>query len=184
MVKFFQSSHSYDHDFSTVSLAFFNRYPNPYASHVLAADTIERYVDTDGNLHTTRLILKQGRLPRFVKPFLKHISESWIIEKSVVDPKQMEMETWSSNLEHRYILKVEERTTYRREGAGTWSQNQVSFVSNFAGWGVKDRIEKWSLDRFGENTAKSRQGMAFVMDLLKEKGLMHFQRVQLGHDFK
>lgn len=135
-------------------------------------------MDEDGKLHTTRLILKQGRLPRFVKPFLKHISESWIIEKSVVDPKTVEMETWSSNLEHRYILKVEERTTYKGNEQGTWSQNQVSFCSNFAGWGVKDRIEKWSLDRFGENTAKSRRGMAFVMDLLKEKGLVHFQKFQ------
>ena len=40
MVKFWTSDYTYDYGFSTVSLAYFLRYPNPYARHVASTDTI------------------------------------------------------------------------------------------------------------------------------------------------
>ena len=67
--------------FETTSLAYFNRYPNPYAKHVLSIDTIESYIDNQGQLCTTRLIVKTGRLPNFIKPILGNSLNSWIIEK-------------------------------------------------------------------------------------------------------
>ncbi|CAO3612228.1 unnamed protein product [Mucor hiemalis] len=46
-----------------VTLAFWLRYPNPFASHVLSVDVLDRYVDENGVLKTTRLVLKKGKVP-------------------------------------------------------------------------------------------------------------------------
>jgi hypothetical protein len=66
MVKVFQHVFRYEHAWEDVTLAFFLRYPNPHASHVLAADVIDQYVDPHtGHLHTTRLLLKKGVVPKW-----------------------------------------------------------------------------------------------------------------------
>ena len=65
MVKFFSQTFQYDHPFETVTLAVFMKYPNPFASHVLASDVIERFIDSNGCLHTSRLFLKEGAVPKW-----------------------------------------------------------------------------------------------------------------------
>ena len=78
MVLYFENKHQFKFDFETTSF-YFNRYPNPY-KHVLSIDTIESYIDNQGQLCTTRLIVKTGRLPNFIKPILGNSLNSWIIE--------------------------------------------------------------------------------------------------------
>lgn len=41
----FKQTFQYQHPWEQVTLAIFLKYPNPFASHVLASDVIERYVD-------------------------------------------------------------------------------------------------------------------------------------------
>ncbi|KAH8980969.1 hypothetical protein EDB86DRAFT_3133862 [Lactarius hatsudake] len=65
----------YNGPWPIVSLAFFLRYPNPYASHILLCDVISCEFTSSGSLLTTHLILKKATLPR------------WLIsEESEVDP--------------------------------------------------------------------------------------------------
>lgn len=148
----------------------------------MSADTIFQEI-RDNKLYTTRLIRKAGRLPRFIKPFLGKVAESWVVEYSIVDPGQQTMNTWSSNLEHRGILKVEEHTIYKASAHSKFSTTladyHVLFSSNFDRWGIKDRIESWSLSKFRENIMKSRRGMSFVMENLREKGIAAFRQMQL-----
>lgn len=72
--------------------AFFRRYPNPFARHVLSVDTLSRYIDpVTGRLHTTRLILKRGILPKWARRVLPLGRggtglDTWVLEESVVDP--------------------------------------------------------------------------------------------------
>ncbi|CAR26133.1 hypothetical protein ZYGR_0E01160 [Zygosaccharomyces rouxii] len=171
MVLWHKNAHVFNNDFNTVSLAFFNRYPNPYASHVLSIDTLSRELDNDGKLHTTRLIKKAGKLPRWVKPFLGRISESWIIEFSIVDPRQSTMRTYTRNLDHTKIIQVEEYTTYeqaKQNVRSTSCASQVKFSSGF-NVGIRSKIEDWSRSRFDENIKKSRLGMVFVMQELEKR---------------
>ncbi|SCU89272.1 LADA_0E14554g1_1 [Lachancea dasiensis] len=170
MVLWYHNTHIYNKDFQTVSLAFFNRYPNPYASHVLSIDTISRDFSSNGNLSTTRLIRKTGRLPEWVRPFLGGISESWIIEKSEVDSNRKELRTYTRNLDHTRIIQVEEFTTYTYDNdAGvTKASSAVKFSSGF-NLAIRNRIEKWSHNRFDENVKRSRMGMAFVMEKLEQR---------------
>ena len=123
MVKFFESSFSYDYPFPAVSLAYFLRYPNPYATHVLSTDVIDRDFDTETQrLSTTRLHLKRSKLPTAVLKLLpkgilgssSDTGQSFILERSVVDVKEGWMTTETRNLEWTGILSVIEKQSYRR----------------------------------------------------------------------
>ncbi|KAJ3204515.1 hypothetical protein HDU67_009460 [Dinochytrium kinnereticum] len=113
MPKFWDHTFSFDHPWSTVTQAIWRKYPNPFASHVLAADVIDRYVDpVTGCLITTRLFLKQGNLPKWGRQFM-HAPEAFILEVSTVDPTGKKMETATRNLSHVKLMLVEEHQTVR-----------------------------------------------------------------------
>jgi 4-amino-4-deoxychorismate lyase len=125
MVKFYESSFTYDYTFPAVTLAYFLRYPNPYSTHVLSTDVISRSVDpVSGRLHTLRIHRKSSRLPPAVlkllpKSVLGNVrsgrSESYILETSTIDIKEGWMKTESKNLDWTGILSVVEKQEYRRQ---------------------------------------------------------------------
>lgn len=123
MVKFYENSFSYNYPFSAVSLAYFLRYPNPYATHVLSTDVIDRHFDpVTQRLTTTRLHLKKSKIPSAILRLLpkgivgasSDTGQSYILEKSVVDVNEGRMETEARNLEWTGILSVVEKQVYRR----------------------------------------------------------------------
>ncbi|TVY21468.1 Mitochondrial protein UPS1 [Lachnellula arida] len=123
MVKFYESSYSYDYSFPAVTLAYFLRYPNPYSTHVLSTDVISRSIDSAGRLQTTRLHRKSSKLPSAVlnllpKSVLGNVhggrSESFILETSTIDVKEGWMRTESKNLDWTGILSVVEKQEYKR----------------------------------------------------------------------
>lgn len=98
---------------SIVSYAFFMRYPNPLASHILSCDVISRIVNPSGTLSTTRLILKTGALPRWAPRGIVSRAESWVIEESEVDPTGRVVRCTTRNLDHVKVLHVEERIVFQ-----------------------------------------------------------------------
>ena len=96
-----------------VSLAFFLRYPNPYASHVLSCDVISRTVTPSGTLSTTRLILKRGALPKWAPKGIVSRAESWVIEQSEVDPFGKVVSCQTKNLDHVKVMQVHETVELR-----------------------------------------------------------------------
>lgn len=123
MVKFFENSFNYDYSFPAVSLAYFLRYPNPYATHVLSTDVIDQHFDpATQRLCTTRLHLKRSKIPPAVLKILpkgilggsSDAGQSYVLEKSVVDAREGWMETETRNLEWTGILSVVEKQIYKR----------------------------------------------------------------------
>ncbi|KAF2841891.1 hypothetical protein M501DRAFT_902017, partial [Patellaria atrata CBS 101060] len=124
MVKFYESSYSYDYPFPAVTLAYFLRYPNPYSRHVQSTDVIERHFDpVTQTLKTTRLHLKRSKIPAPVLKLLPRSllganangdSQAYILETSVVNLKEGWMTTQSKNLEWTGVLSVVEKQEYRR----------------------------------------------------------------------
>jgi hypothetical protein len=123
MVKFYESSYSYDYSFPAVTLAYFLRYPNPYSTHVLSTDVISRTIDAAGRLQTTRIHRKSSKLPSAVLKLLPQSvlgsvsggkSESFILETSTIDVKEGWMRTESKNLDWTGILSVVEKQEYKR----------------------------------------------------------------------
>ncbi|CAG5155645.1 uncharacterized protein ALTATR162_LOCUS3763 [Alternaria atra] len=124
MVKFYSSNETYSYPFPAVSLAYFLRYPNPYSTHVLSTDTIARHYDAETQrLTTIRLHLKRSKLPSAVLKLVPRSllgasaggeSQTYILEKSVVDIKEGWMDTESRNLEWTGVLSVVERQKFVR----------------------------------------------------------------------
>lgn len=124
MVKFYSSTDTYSYPFPAVTLAYFLRYPNPYSTHVLSTDTISRNFDPETQrLTTIRLHLKRSKLPSAVTKLLPRSllgasatgdTQTYILEKSIVDVKEGWMDTESQNLEWTGVLSVVERQIFRR----------------------------------------------------------------------
>ncbi|KAJ5763124.1 hypothetical protein N7533_001805 [Penicillium manginii] len=130
-MRFFKNEYAYNYPFIAVSLAYFLRYSNPYAQHVLATDVIERFIDPNTRrLHSTRLHLKQTKIPSSILKLLykgsasDHSTKSYILETSIVDPTEGWMSTESRNLEWTGILSVVERQQYQRLRASENAQGQ------------------------------------------------------------
>ncbi|KPI35698.1 uncharacterized protein AB675_1301 [Cyphellophora attinorum] len=133
-MKVYESNFNYDYPFPTVTLAYFLRYPNPYSRHVLSTDVIDRYVDPETKrLHTLRLHLKKSKVPGAILALLPNglagpggSSQSFILEKSVVDIKEGWMKTESRNMEWTGILSVIERQQFRRNASLEETVNEAN----------------------------------------------------------
>ncbi|KAI0343995.1 MSF1-domain-containing protein [Trametopsis cervina] len=167
-MKLFAQSFLYDDPWSIVSLAFFLRYPNPYASHVASCDVISRTFTPSGTLVTTRLILKRGSLPKWAPRGLMSKAESWILEESEVDPVNGVVRCTTKNLDHVKVMRVEEHVTFHRTSDNkTLQQTEAKFKSNF-GWGLTKRLESHSLEKFKANVMRSREGVSLILNLIRQ----------------
>lgn len=167
-MRFFSQSFSYDEPWSIVSLAYFLRYPNPHASHIVSCDVISREFTPSGSLVTTRLILKKGSLPRWAPEGIIPRSEAWVIEESEVDPYGQVLRCTSKNLDHVKILSARESVVLKPNQDGkTIQRTDVSIVSGF-GWGLTQRIEQFGLQKFKSNLQKSREGLKAIVELTRQ----------------
>lgn len=167
-MKFFAQSFLYDDSWSIVSLAFFLRYPNPYASHVASCDVISRNFTPSGTLVTTRLILKRGSLPSWAPRGIMSKAESWILEESEVDPVSGFVRCTTKNLDHVKVMRVEEQVTlHRTDDNKTLQCTEANFKSNF-GWGLTKKIESHTLARFKANVQRSREGVSLILNLIRQ----------------
>lgn len=164
MVKFYSSNETYSYPFPAVTLAYFLRYPNPYSTHVVSTDTIARHYDPETQrLTTIRLHLKRSKLPSAVLRLLPRSilgasasgdTQTYILEKSIVDMKQGTMDCESRNLEWTGVLSVVERQLFKRpnpspivgEEVKKWPGAEGTTVRqsflNFAGTGGQNaRVE-------------------------------------------
>ncbi|KAI0035244.1 PRELI-like family-domain-containing protein [Vararia minispora EC-137] len=166
-MRFFTQSFLYDDPWPIVSLAFFLRYPNPYAGHVLSCDVVSRELTAAGTLRTTRLILKRGALPGWARKLISR-AESWVIEESEVDPYGQVVRCQTRNLDHVKVMRVEETQTFRQLPSGkTLQVTEASIVSRF-GWGLTKQIESHGLARFKRNVQRSREGVSVILDLIRQ----------------
>jgi len=177
MVKFFSQSHKYNEPWQTVTLAFFLRYPNPYATHVLSADVLERAFTPHGTLVTTRLILKRGNIPKWMPRGIVSRAESWIVEQSEVDPVGKIVRCETRNLDHVKILNVRESVVLNEGDAGSTLQKTEAKVVSKLGW-LARRVERYGHENFQKNLERSRAGIYLVVDLLRQSRI---QAMSLKH---
>lgn len=170
MVKFFKHKFTYEHSWSEVTRAHWLKYQNanPFASHVLTSDVLDRFI-SDGRLFTTRISQKTGRLPRWGQQLMK-TPHAVIMEESVVDPIQKRMISTTRNISHKGIICVEEtQTLVQHPENANWTQvtTEARIMSN-VGWGLTSRIESFGLKRFGDGNQKSKRAMKWVLEKLQE----------------
>ncbi|KAF8649801.1 hypothetical protein AX16_005566 [Volvariella volvacea WC 439] len=168
LMKFFSQSFLYDDPWSIVSLAFFLRYPNPYAAHVVSCDVISREQTPQGTLVTSRLILKRGALPRWAPKGIVSRAESWIIEESEVDPFGKTVRCRTRNLDHVKVMQVEEWVHFKETPEGKTMQTTEARILSGFGWGLTKKIESHGLARFKANVQRSREGVSLILSMLRQ----------------
>ncbi|WFD04019.1 aminodeoxychorismate lyase [Malassezia obtusa] len=163
--------------------AFFLRYPNPQASHVLTVDVLDRRIDQRPPkapseppsfvLCTTRLLLKRGSLPSWAPKNIIKNTEAWVLEESEVDlsapsdddstPRVMSI--WTRNLDHTTVLAVTEgiRFTENRKDvppkAPTLCSTDADVRSDLSFSLLRRRIEKFGLKSYLSHMDTSRKGL-------------------------
>lgn len=154
---------------------------SPFAGHVLSVDTLRLYVDSKNRLVSERLIRKQGRLPWFAKKVLGNIDVTMILETTVVDPSTATLDSWTRNLEHTRILKVDEYIRFKADSLdspSTTYTNKMVFTCNFGSWSIRDRIEKWCYKQSIDRLKNSHRSMSYIMKNLHDKGLIAYSQMQ------
>ncbi|EGF83509.1 hypothetical protein BATDEDRAFT_22272 [Batrachochytrium dendrobatidis JAM81] len=171
MVKVLTFTTLLEHSWTDVTKAIWQKYPNPFASHVQSADIIEQRIDPEtGILHTTRLFLKKGNLPKWGH-HLMNAPEAFILEKSAVDPVNKTMTTVTRNLSHVKLMFVEETQTVRPDPNNPkWTQmmTDARIISNTALIPFRARIEKFGLNRFKANAMNSTKGLIHVIEQITQ----------------
>uniref|UniRef100_A0AAQ5YMJ1 PRELI/MSF1 domain-containing protein n=1 Tax=Amphiprion ocellaris TaxID=80972 RepID=A0AAQ5YMJ1_AMPOC len=106
MVKYFCNNTDIKSAWDHVVAAFWQRYPNPFSTHVLTEDVVYREVTADNRLFSRRLLMKTNRLPRWAERFFPGgMSRSvYIIEDSIVDPVNRSLTTYTWNLNHTTLM--------------------------------------------------------------------------------
>lgn len=103
MAKYTQDSTSFNYNWEQVTQGFWRRYPNPFSSHVLTEDTLQREVRNDGKLYSKRILSKTNRVPKWGERFFAAKSV-FIIEESIVDPKSKTLTTLTRNIGFNKIM--------------------------------------------------------------------------------
>ncbi|KIW02327.1 uncharacterized protein PV09_06472 [Verruconis gallopava] len=182
MVKFLTQNHTYEYGFPTVTLAYFLRYPNPFSTHVISTDVIDRVFDPETQrLTTTRLHLKRSKMPSAILRLLPRNllgassngqSQSYVLERSTVDVREGWMKTESRNLELTNLLTVVERQEYRATGNGepaaTASSSGSSLPLEALRFGTDDSTEVTTTvqltSKFGQRLRERRKAVSEALD--------------------
>lgn len=115
---------------------------------MLSSDVIGRHVDAQGRLHSTRLHLKGGSVPRWARGmlsgFFKDIQESYVLEHSLLDPATQTLLTVTENIDHRRVMTIVEDTRYTAQPDGSaLSETRYTVTHGPALWPlVGNRLEQ------------------------------------------
>lgn len=162
----------FNHSWSEVVSGFWNKYPNVHSQHVLSEDVIEREILPNGNLRSVRLLSKTNTLPSWGKKiFNRQKKVVYIVEESIVDPKEEKMVVYSYNINYRNLMESQEKiimtpfentTQIVREG---WIASSIT--------GVGALVRNFGIQRWKSNAKKSNFGflssLRTVDDLLLVK---------------
>lgn len=74
---------------------------------MLTEDVLDRHVDDEGNLHTTKLLTKTNSMPKWGERLYKGPKFVAIVEESVVDPKAQTFTTYTRNISmSRFMVRM------------------------------------------------------------------------------
>jgi len=88
------------------------KYPNDLNPNVKTMDVLDRHVDEQGRLHTTRLVGSEGFLPSWVCNMIGVSNLGYAYEHSIVDPVKKTMTMQSHNVTLSGWVDVDETMTY------------------------------------------------------------------------
>ncbi|XP_053498542.1 PRELI domain containing 1b isoform X3 [Ictalurus furcatus] len=170
MGKYFFSETEIRSSWEQVLAAFWQRYPNPYSTHVLTEDVIFREVTPDNCLLSRRLLTKTNRLPRWAERiFPGNLSRSvYIVEDSIIDPSSRRLTTLTWNLNHSTLMTVVERCVFHSDQERpVWTGlTREAWISSGV-FGLSRPIQEFGLSKFRSNQMKAIKGLEHALSKLQ-----------------
>ncbi|KAM8826684.1 PRELI domain containing protein 3A isoform 1-T1 [Synchiropus picturatus] len=101
-MRIWSSEHVFSYPWETVIKAAMRKYPNPMNPNVVGVDVLDRSLDSEGRLHSHRLLSTEWGLPGIVRAILgTNHTQTYVKEHSIVDPDEKKMELCSTNVSRR-----------------------------------------------------------------------------------
>ncbi|KAF4038842.1 PRELI-like family [Phytophthora infestans] len=154
MVLTNETCHEYPFHWDVVTRAFWNKYPNERLAHVERVDVLDRCLDSQGRLVTTRLAkVTQKNLPGWVRSALGDCT--YVFEETTCDPQRKQLVLKSTNLSLRSVATVEETCVYsvHPDDAQKTLYEAEAKVTAFVPL-LSQKLEKFSVSRGAETAAK------------------------------
>lgn len=173
-MKLFESNHHFDYSWEQVTAANWQKYPNELSTHVVSVDILDRSIDTDKKiLRTERLIGCKQAIPRWLSCIIGGQDLSYVREVSEVDLQNKTLVMKSHNMTMSHLLLVNETVTYRPDPECPDSRTTFTQAAEITAYAsirrLCERIEDWSVERFGQNAMRGKAGFESVLKLLLEK---------------
>ncbi|SCV04102.1 LANO_0G08174g1_1 [Lachancea nothofagi CBS 11611] len=171
-MKLFQNTQEFSYPWEQVTAANWRKYPNEVSTHVVAVDVLRRELDPSGTkLTSERLITCKQSIPKWLTMMIGTSNVSYVREVSVVDLNTKTLTLRSCNLTCMRLLKVCETVKYMPHHSDlgkTLFQQEAQITAYATIATLCNKIEEWSVKRFGENASKGRQGFESVLKILSE----------------
>ncbi|TDG99356.1 hypothetical protein EPR50_G00193210 [Perca flavescens] len=172
MGRYFQSEVDINSPWYQVLAAFWQRYPNPYSTHVLTEDVLYREVTPSNRLLSRRLLTKTNRLPGWAeRVFPAHMARRvYVLEDSVVDPETHTLTTRTWNINHNKLMTVVEGCLFEEDRSRpSWTKlrREAWIISTVRG--LARPIQEFGLARFRSNQDKAVKGLQHALNKIQSK---------------
>lgn len=171
-MKLFNNTQEFAYPWEQVTAANWRKYPNEVSTHVVAVDVLRRELDASGTrLTSERLITCQQSIPKWLAMLVGTSNKSYVREVSVVDLNTKTLTLRSCNLTCSHLLKVRETVKYQphvTDPNRTEFHQEAQITAYATIQTLCNKIEDWSVKRFGENANKGRKGFDSVLQILSE----------------
>uniref|UniRef100_UPI003AAFCC3D PRELI domain-containing protein 1, mitochondrial-like n=1 Tax=Centroberyx gerrardi TaxID=166262 RepID=UPI003AAFCC3D len=172
MGRYFHSEVDIKSPWQQVLSAFWQRYPNPYSTHVLTEDVLYREVTPSNHLLSRRLLTKTNRLPGWAElVFPAHMARAvYVLEDSIIDPHTHTLTTKTWNLNHNTLMTVVERCMFEQDGGRpSWTRLRREAWISSAVYGLARPIQEFGLARFKSNQTKAMKGLEFALSKIQSE---------------
>ncbi|KAG7663659.1 UPS2 [[Candida] subhashii] len=173
-MKLFESDHYFNYPWEQVTAANWQKYPNELSTHVISVDILSRSIDPKTQvLRSERLIGCKQSIPSWLQFIVGGASVSYVREVSEVDLVNKTLVMKSSNLTMNHLLLVNETVVYKPDPElptqGTLFKQSAEITAFASISRLCDKIEDWSVERFGQNAKIGKQAFEGVLQVLNEK---------------
>ena len=150
------------------------KYPNELSTHVISVDILDRQlINNNQTLRTERLIGCKQPIPRWLSFIVGGATVSYVREVSEVDLISKTLVMKSMNLTMSNLLLVKETVIYKPDEELPLNRTtflQSAEITAFASLSkLCDKLEDWSVERFGQNAKTGKEAFESVLNKLTSK---------------
>jgi len=169
--KYYNTEHVHPYSFDQVAHAIFQRYPNPFATHVLSEDTVYREIINGTTLYTRRFLTKTNKVPKWGERWLSGFRRSVpLLEESFVNTRDRTITTYTRNVGMANFMTAIEKVVYKASPDNphhTVAMKHAWVESNF--FGLRSAIKNFGIERFKVNCVKATDGFNHVLEKFQKQ---------------